>query len=1221
MLEDSDRQELKKRLKEIDASGSVPELYEGAVQIIVDTNFPAEAKVRFVAHAAREICTRLPSIVSGKTIERIEIQKTLKELKSILKLEGLENFQYAENLNPSVQNDLISVSPILIEKVHDICKLNDKIDENRVKKAEALITELVPEHKHNTKEIIPLINEFKKLEDYFQKHTHLRNESAKTDTNELQEKFYLLENFLHSLCGYFYSGYEKIRQIIKEANETNCEPDQNLVNRALVAMGTPQFLRYFYENIKSPYWLEALREKGCFKNPPDAEKVGNGTRYRHWPQGKYLVAMAEKKPEQVLEIINGIETDNVLVMRDCFQVLGAMPLRVVVQGMGLVRRFLEKEDIYHEWFSIGELAAELMVKLSEEGYADEAFWIAEKLLAVEIKESKHFRSWHDLEGKFLSHEYDELVFKYFKPLWEKDKQGFRIGKLLIDILDQQIEIEKKRKETETVPPELAAKWDEILKEEENAEEEEEDSEEYDPTEHSYITMPSLAKLGTGRDIAETLVAAICQIGQYLMENEDSETTHLLQFLGEKRKNIFDRIRIHVLQYAKNDSWMKDIETILANENYYANYRIAAEFKDLLVAKWEDISGPIKEQYISWAEGQEIDDVNRFKEWFVETRKREPEPSDIDAYNHYLKAQALYCVKDKGDVREKYQMHLRESKREEDTVKPRDWGAVETYSPSSPEYSPMSLEEMQIKSPKEVIDYIRDYDSKHDDKKEINKYGFPVDRKGALSSALSNDLKNRMAEYLEVDISAIIKLSHIYIRDILYAVRELIQNKSIEGPDCDKILELCQKVYDLGKDDLKYREAMITISRIFEPVFKGDHYKEIVNPDHLQAMWAILASLLDYKYDLEKEEEEEENTGDAFEKGTNRVGGVALENIISFGLFCKNHKRDLYDNTYSVSLKEKLQHVLDNIERREILCVLGVFFVNLCWLEGEWVQGKVNQIFPGGDEQKWRDIWGSYLRWSRPIKLSFEIARGKYLYAVEKVEKIAASDKEEDYSNRLMEHVMLAYWQGWTGLEENGLVRKMLDKMDDAMKGEAAHWLATGFGYLKEHGQDEWKEGVIKRLRDYWGLRYQVMEKEAAAHREEANEFAGWVKDSPLEADETMALAEKAVRLAGGITGRNRGIADFVEGIYAISEGRELRVLELLLYILEQAIGDPNREIWEWQYERTKEILVKFMDGILELKDDTQINEIRKTAKEVADILGRMGCEYLEEHYRRLAEKE
>ena len=155
------------------------------------------------------------------------------------------------------------------------------------------------------------------------------------------------------------------------------------------------------------------------------------------------------------------------------------------------------------------------------------------------------------------------------------------------------------------------------------------------------------------------------------------------------------------------------------------------------------------------------------------------------------------------------------------------------------------------------------------------------------------------------------------------------------------------------------------------------------------------------------------------------------------------------------------------------------------------------------------------------------------------------------------------------------------------------------------------------MREYWNRRYSEMKKNPSAHSKEAREFTGWVKDSPFGEEKTLAIAEKAVELAGGVAVRRRDMDDFVEGICAIAEGRELRVLQLL----QIAIDDPEVERWSWDYKQVQEHLIKFMDKIVELQDNyEEIKTIRQAAIKIADSLGLFGFEFLRPHYDKLTGK-
>lgn len=992
-----------------------------------------------------------------------------------------------------------------------------------------------------------------------------------------------------------------------DALKEKAEPEKADLGRLLsVISGDNELINYFYKDNANTYWLELLAEASEFNNPPDAVEEGGAYRYPDWPPGRYLSAVADKEPEQVLEIIKDIDTDNVWVMRNCLEALGKMPVEVAAGGVGLVKRLLRKEFSIH-WHFMGEDVAKLIAKFAEGETWDEAFGIAKELLSVKIKASEHFRSWHDLEGRFDDYGYKELVFKYFKVLWEKDKQGLRAGELLVDILDRQIEAEQKRKDEEPIPEEIEKKYKEIYGECKK--------EPFEITVHSYIMMPQIESVEEKRSgIANILVGAIRTIGEYLMQNDPDEAEKYIELLQGKRRSLYERIVIHLHRYAPGDEkWKQRIKEIIRVEENVDNPNTRNEYKSLLCDKYEILDDDDKKPFFDWVEERvKIDDMEDFQKWYQGRHGRRAEDYEIEQYQNYLRAKELYCIKDKEP---KYQEYLEESGKTEKVVEPKPRSAM-GYSPGAPKFSPISREEMKEKAPEEVIQDIRGYDSDHEDKEEFSEEdGHEVDRKDALANQFSNDLKERLEDYLQVEVSLISELSERYIRNFLYAIREAVQNKKIEEPSWDTIIELCKAVYDSRLSDERYRSTMEAIPSIFELALRGKEHRDKITSGHLETIWGILVSLLDYQYEMGKEEDEDDYD-DPHQTCINRVRGVAFENIIRFGLFCKNHPSDLFAEEYADTFRKTLQHVLNEVEQPYILCVFGVFFVNLCWLDEGWVREKLDRIFSENDKRKWDAVWGSYICWGQPTRLAFEIAKGKYSHAVTLIkEKMTDEGGEEKYDNRLMEHIMLGYWQGWTGLEENGVIRKLLAKMDDPMRARASHWLSTGFEYLKDHEKDEWRDGVIRRMREYWKWRYAEMENEPSAHRQEARQFTRWVKDSPFESEETLSNTEKTVRLADGVASRMRDVADFVEGVCALGGGRELRALGLL----QQAINDPEVERWDWQ--GVEEPLKAFMDAIVELQDDyPNVREIRQAAIQVADSLGRIGFEYLRQCYDKLAEK-
>jgi hypothetical protein len=90
-----------------------------------------------------------------------------------------------------------------------------------------------------------------------------------------------------------------------------------------------------------------------------------------------------------LEIINGFDTDNIFVIKDCLRALRAMSVEIAAGGIELVVRLLDIEKTGRsDWYFVGEEAAKLMAKFVEGECIEEAFSVAELLLEVRVKTEK-----------------------------------------------------------------------------------------------------------------------------------------------------------------------------------------------------------------------------------------------------------------------------------------------------------------------------------------------------------------------------------------------------------------------------------------------------------------------------------------------------------------------------------------------------------------------------------------------------------------------------------------------------------------------------------------------------------------------------------------------------------------------------------------------------------------------------------------------------------------
>jgi len=81
-------------------------------------------------------------------------------------------------------------------------------------------------------------------------------------------------------------------------------PSKDQVEDALLVLGDDQHRRLFYQGLQNPLWVEPLDKIGAFNEVPALFQDAQGCfRSKGWPEGEYLVRMAEYVPSKVTPIL------------------------------------------------------------------------------------------------------------------------------------------------------------------------------------------------------------------------------------------------------------------------------------------------------------------------------------------------------------------------------------------------------------------------------------------------------------------------------------------------------------------------------------------------------------------------------------------------------------------------------------------------------------------------------------------------------------------------------------------------------------------------------------------------------------------------------------------------------------------------------------------------------------------------------------------------------
>jgi len=892
---------------------------------------------------------------------------------------------------------------------------------------------------------------------------------------------------------------------------------------------------YFYD-VLDPGWVELLDEAGEFAGLREKE-TGMIGRYK----AHYLKQCAETKAEAVLSIIEKNEAQDVNIQGTLLGAIVRMPEETAVKGVDLVVKYLSKRE-YKLWYGIGEIAAELMVKLVA-NHPDKAFEIAEALFDAWVSEEKTYGK--DIVAKFSEYDYGKLMLEYYKKVWEaQPEQAIRV---LVKILNRCLDALDKDKG--------------------------DDASRY----FGYgLELGDLNEIDMQHPgIKTVLVKGICEAGKVLIDKEPEKVSDLLDLLEGTKRVIFLRIAMYLLRFVKSGTEKERISKFVGNKEYFKEYNPCwYEHRRLLNDKFDDVSDKAKKAFVKWVAKPKLTDalIKKEEKWYRENNRPLP---DFEKWENHAKAEELYLVREK--FKDEYERYKQAAEVKNDSVLAPRKTVSEARFVSPMEGSPLSPEKMERMKTDEVVDYILD-PKNYEIKKKPENWREPKD---ALVSTFQGDVKKRTLEYLRVDANKLERLKPEFLASFFYGARE----GSFSEDGWKLLIELAAFVVEKKKKEEGYGNCFHAILDSLQVGFSREEDKIEFDEAMVRQFWGVVNTLVHFPVEDRSRFGEER---DPMQMLCIQVPGQALELTILLAVVCKNNFGNYWENNLKPEMKKCWEFVLREIRDPGVNCMFGIEFARIYWLDCEWVEQNLDMIL---SDDLWDEIWGTYVSWGRPSPECFKFLVEKRIYG-RAVQKIGENNRKYKFGKEpdegLVEHLMIGYFNGWVGFEDE-VLKKFFEKATAELRGKAARFLTTGFKSVNEEGGEN-KDRVAVRMREYWSKRLSAIKGNPKENEKEAVEFTGWVEDSVLPAKETLELLEQS--LGGEKIGEMRNAKSFVEGISKLGKGNEL----LALRCLKLASADKSMHT---PWERIQEPLVRFLEGIDELPEN-----VRSAGREVADLYGR-----------------
>jgi hypothetical protein len=822
--------------------------------------------------------------------------------------------------------------------------------------------------------------------------------------------------------------------------------DRDTLRRLLdQASGAAEY-KFLFDHLESPAWLGPLVEEGVFNHPPDSVFQGDRRVFLLWPPSRYLVRMAQRAPNEVAEVIAAIpDTDNFRVHDDFLAALRAMPAEVVVSLTKPISRWLSGPHAA----GISRHAAEVMGKLADAGHGIEALQIAKRLLRLSkpagprddfgFRDAEPICSQYDYSW-ILEHEWPRVVATAAVPAWRF------IRRLLEVAVDA-------HRPPETAPHDLAYMWRRTIH----------------PSDQ---TIPY--------ELKGTLVEALYGTARFLVERGVSDPLSLYGELAEERWDIFRRIGLQLLVDLADCVPTREV---LVDKPTFDHICLQHEYMALLRRCFGGLGETDRLEILSWI------DAGPDLEWAAASYR---ERTGADPTPDYLEHRKAIWQRDRlapvagaliGEWHDRYQDLI--ARFGEGDAEPMPFRIQTLYGSSSP----LTEERGAGMDPGEWAEFL---------KKWSPTAGPQEPSPDGLAVQLSSEIDRRPTEFA-ARAELFRGIWPIYARTLSTSLRNAI--KRGERLPAEPVLRWSEWLVDSGPeegaahhqdDDPSWTWARVELGHLLSDWMKAGVTVAI---DNRETVWTLLEVL------LQDQDPAGSAAGDP-DPGTqawNSVRGAAALAAIEYGRWVERSTAETGKEFRGMAEMPELAAALEahldaGVDPAPaVRSVYGQQFPNLAALDRNWTAAVTGRIFSWEARPELAVVaWRSYLDWWLPGQPSFELLRGAYELAVDRVSNAVGSfEQMVPEEARLAQHLMLLTLYGELPISlSDGLLAAWYARAGDRLCAQGIEFLGR---YLSR--SSALHSALEARLTKLWDMRAELCELDPQKHRLELISY-GWLFGIP-----------------------------------------------------------------------------------------------------------------------------
>jgi hypothetical protein len=873
-------------------------------------------------------------------------------------------------------------------------------------------------------------------------------------------------------------------------------PTNEMIEKVLASVKKETDRQYFFSRLKNPLWVEPLRNRGYFNNPPGVKQLPDGyMQYPHWPELSYLVAIAEEVPDQVFEIISSLpKTDNPRVYDDVLSIALKLKGQKSARLLPKLIEYIELDNplLAHRY-------PDLLQHWADEGNINEAIKIAELLIRFEadpraqnkqqLRQMKPDSLETSLEPtpRFHQWEYQQILEKGVHPLARHEP--YQVARILIDAVASMIWMGMHQDHLD--------KWND--------------------QDYSEIWCRRLDKPDRDyQDVKETLVQTLTYACEQVYDKAPESIDALDQALRNHRWKVFKRLRQHLYASRPNDQTLPWIREQLLGHDDYSKWEHHYEFQ-LMIRKASEHFGP---HLLSENEKKGIFDailsgpsIEDFRAWMGEQYSEEAF-QQRQRYFHHMQLRPFATLLS-GNVRLYFdELGDQAEILTDDSYSPYGGGVSGTVSYRSPK----SAEDLGTLADEELLTYLNDWNEEHREKDnwlvEIN---IP-----ALAGVFQSLFKEKIVPDGE---RLIFWLSHrdriarpVYVVAMLKAMLAIIEENKFDH--LDLWIEFCAWVLshpdtarvegqpvprDESRDHPAWDSSRRAVVDFIDTCVNKDTDMPIAARAGLADLLWQACSQSDWRLDHDRPVLL--NRDEPITEAINNTRSRAIDSLVKFGFWVRRQlPEDQLQEVFNILAKRLAGNPEVALTRPE-RALLGMHFGNLYTLNREWSAQQREIIFPQANETVWRDAFGSFIRFNQPVKLTFEILQGEFEYAIKNM-NILATEKGDgtELVDRLGQHLFSYYlWEAYplTGGES------LLDRFYDKTKDDRQRWvrLFDHVGRSLRNSGRHLDKALTDRIIAFFDWRFE------AAEPKELQEFTFWLESECLSPEWRLQSYSKILDLS------------------------------------------------------------------------------------------------------------